>query len=391
MVDVTHLIQQFGGYPIRQQLRHGPDMIGHSSRHRRGDATPTPRRSTAPCWRRRIQALAQTVVWQHQMIVGQREPQLLFQPGSLFAKAAGLAGQAPIVLAQGEVLPFDKTGIDGVAGGRIVQPRLNRVRSTEHGFGRDGHYATVLPLLHYLRVEQRGRRLAPRLRMRPAPPLAARLIPLPVDMQQRGAVLGQLITREEGDAVIAHMGHPFQQQIGARLGAFAHHKGHHQSPDRCEGDPNPGIPIGFTHPFRRHEVLLFGMDKAPQLVQLAFAHGQVLPQIQHHPPTLLGRSVQPRAGRIFIDLDNPPGRPQRIALRQRADGGFKLRRLGIKFKIGGVHAQRHTPATCPAQRLLLAPRCTVLDQQALIEWATIIGTAPIRTVERVPVHSILPS
>src|SRR6266545_6184196 len=98
MVDVTHLIQQFGGYPIRQQLRHGPDMIGHSSRHRRGDATPTPRRSTAPCWRRRIQALAQTVVWQHQMIVGQREPQLLFQPGSLFAKAAGLAGQAPIVL-----------------------------------------------------------------------------------------------------------------------------------------------------------------------------------------------------------------------------------------------------------------------------------------------------
>jgi hypothetical protein len=57
------------------------------------------------------------------------------------------------------------------------------------------------------------------------------------------------------------------------------------------------------------------MDKAPQFVQLALSDGQLLPQIKYDKPTMLGGAIEPRTYGIFINLDNPRGRPDRIAFR----------------------------------------------------------------------------
>jgi len=160
-----------------------------------------------------------------------------------------------------------------------------------------------------------------------------------------------LITGKERDVVIGDLGDPFQQQIGASLGAFPDHKRHDQSPNRRKGDPNPGIAVGLTDEFGGQEILLFGMHKAPQLIQLAFSQRQVLPQREHDQPAMQRRAVQPRTGCIFVDLDNPPGRAQRIAFRQRTDGSFEKLWWSIEFKIGGAGVQGDAPSTGAAQSL----------------------------------------
>src|SRR5262249_14694424 len=152
---------------------------------------------------------------------------------------------------------------------------------------------------------------------------------------------------------IGHMCNPFQQQIGAGLGAFADHKRHDQSPDRCKGEPNPGIAIALTDQFGSQEILLFCMYKAPQLIELAFSQRQVLPQREHKEPAMNGRAVQPRAGRIFVDLDNPAGRAQRISFGQGTYGSFEKLWWSIEFKIGSASVQGDAPSTGTTQSLFL--------------------------------------
>ena len=242
----AHGFQKLGWHAVGQQLGHGPDMVGHSGRHCWCDRAPAARRPTSPSRLGRVQAVPQAVVWQDQMVVGQGEPQLLFQPGQLFAKPARFARQPPVALAQREVFPFDKAGVDSGARRRGVQSRSNRLGIPKHHPGRHSHHCATLPLLDHLRVEQVGQRLAAALRIAATVPVAGGLVPLAIDMQQSGAVLSQFITGKERDAVIGHLGHPLQQQIGAGLRAFADDEGQDQPPNRRKGDPN------LRHPHTSH-------------------------------------------------------------------------------------------------------------------------------------------
>ena len=210
-------------------------------------------------------------------------------------------------------------------------------------------------------------------------------------MQQCGAILSQLITGKEGDTLIGHLGHPREQQIGAGLGAFADDKGQHQAPHRRKGKPNPGISVRLTHEFGRDQIVLFGMYKAPQLIQLAFGHGQPLPQVEHDQPALHRCTVQPGTSSIFIDLDDPPGGTQGIAFSQRTDRRVEKRWRGVQFKRGRAGIQGNAPSTCTAPRLFLPTRRAIFDQQSLVKWAPVTRAAAIRTVECVPVQSILPA
>jgi hypothetical protein len=54
------------------------------------------------------------------MRVGHRQPQLLLKPGQLFRKAIGTAGQASVVLALGQIISFDKAGVNGLTNGGLV-------------------------------------------------------------------------------------------------------------------------------------------------------------------------------------------------------------------------------------------------------------------------------
>src|SRR5437763_14290531 len=155
--------------------------------------------------------------------------------------------------------------------------------------------------------------------------------------------------------------------------------------------------------------------KLHNAIGLAFGHRHPLPQVEHDQPALhrcpvqpgtgsifidltststvthQGQLVQPGTGSIFIDLDNSPGGTQGIAFSQRTDRGVEKCWRGIQFKIGRAGIQGNAPSTRTAQRLFLPTRRAIFDQQSLVKWAPVRRAAAIRTVEGVPVHSILPA
>src|SRR5947209_19580186 len=104
--ESMYTVQKFGWHAVGQQLSDAPDMVGHPGCHCWRDRAPAAHRSTSPRWFGHEQRLPQALVWQNQVIIGQREPQLLFQPRQLFAKAACFARQPSVALAQGKVFPF---------------------------------------------------------------------------------------------------------------------------------------------------------------------------------------------------------------------------------------------------------------------------------------------
>ncbi len=181
--DIMHPVQKLSWHAVGQQLGHGPDMVGHPGRRGFRDRAPAARRPTSPSRFGRVQALPQALVWQDQVIVGQREPQLLFQPRQFAALAARFARQPPVALAQREVFPFDKAGVDRGARRRSVQSRGNRFGIPKHHPGRHAHYGATLPLLDHLRIEQIGRRRAAALRIAATVPVTSRLVPLSIDMR----------------------------------------------------------------------------------------------------------------------------------------------------------------------------------------------------------------
>ena len=101
------------------------DPGGPRWRHR----LPAPFRSLAAggFWDR--QRLPQALVGQHQMLRRQGQPELCFKPGQLLANAMGLASQAPVMLAQRQMLSRHIAGVDGRAGGPRCQADGDRVGS----------------------------------------------------------------------------------------------------------------------------------------------------------------------------------------------------------------------------------------------------------------------
>jgi hypothetical protein len=123
-------IQKRRWHPKAQQLRSGPDMICHPHRHGRRDGPPFTGRSVASGRFRRGQFLAQAEVGQAEMVVSQRQPQLLFHPRPFLGKRGRLASQPPIVLAPGQVIPLHKARVDRRAGGGCGPSRLKLVRAS---------------------------------------------------------------------------------------------------------------------------------------------------------------------------------------------------------------------------------------------------------------------
>ena len=96
------------------------------------------------------------------------------------------------------------------------------------------------------------------------------------------------------------MGDTGQQQISTGLITFADHECQDQAPDRGKGDPHPGVPIGFAIDLGTGQMRLLGMHETPQLVELAFAHMQIVPEGQHDGATVACHPMQPGTDRILI-------------------------------------------------------------------------------------------
>src|SRR6266852_4094526 len=100
---------------------------------------------------------------------------------------------------------------------------------------------------------------------------------------------------------------------------------------------------------------LLGMYKTPQLVKLAFAHMQIVPEVQHDCATVACNPMQPGTDRVLVYLDDSCGRAQRIAFRQRAH-------RGLKTTIRCPVTQDHTPFARFTPRPRLSTAGPVLDQ-----------------------------
>ena len=135
--------------------------------------------------------------------------------------------------------------------------------------------------------------------------------------------------------------------------------------------------------------VLLGMHKAPELVQLAFNDMEVAPQGKHHQAAVWSGSLHPCATGVFVDLDNTSRRPDRIACRQCPHRPLKNRWVCVQVQVSCPLPDRPLCSARPASRLSLAMTTAVFDQLSLGERASIIPAAPIRTVERLPVHVVL--
>jgi hypothetical protein len=102
------------------------------------------------------------------------------------------------------------------------------------------------------------------------------------------------------------------------------------------------------------------------------------------------RPVQPVTGRILVNVYNPGGAPPRMAFSQGPDRHLEDRRFGMQIPVRRPVPQRHALPTNPTLRLWLAMTGAMFDQPALRTGSSITSTAALRTIERLPVHRILP-
>jgi len=62
---------------------------------------------------------------QHEVIIGQAQPQMLLSPGQIFGEAQYLACKPTIALATRQVVAFDETGIDRLTDWGCCSARLH--------------------------------------------------------------------------------------------------------------------------------------------------------------------------------------------------------------------------------------------------------------------------
>ena len=136
-------------------------------------------------------------------------------------------------------------------------------------------------------------------------------------------------------------------------------------------------------------MVLLGMHKAPEFVQLAFDDMEVTPQVKHHQSAVLGRSIQPCTHSIFVDLDDACRCSDRISFRSCPHRHLKNGWVCMQIQVGCPISERHRRFASFAPRLFLAVTTAILDQESLQERTPIIPATPVRTAEGLPVHFVL--
>src|SRR5712692_11988493 len=102
-----------------EQFVHGPDMIGQSRCHRRGYWLPLFARASATVgWERARQALPQSPMRYHKVIVGESQRELMFQVVRIFREGIDLASHPARVLPHRQIVALHAIGVDGLANGR---------------------------------------------------------------------------------------------------------------------------------------------------------------------------------------------------------------------------------------------------------------------------------
>src|SRR5262245_30259005 len=99
---------------------------------------------------------------------------------------------------------------------------------------------------------------------------------------------------------------------------------------------------------------------------------------------MVSGAIEPGTYSILIDLEDPRGRPDRMAFRQGANGQFKQRRIMRQIDIGRSVCPGDGTPTCATQGLALAPRGPILDHPALAKAHAVKQTGRIWTIQGFP-------
>jgi hypothetical protein len=387
--QLVELINKRCRNAIRQHLVGRPHLLGQASCHGRRAWLPAARRSCPAGWFDHRQCLPHAVMGQHHMRVRQRQPPLFCQPWELFAERLGRARQSTMVLAKRQMLAFDNAGLDRRARWECGPARGKASGVSTHDVMVDRHHTTPFARLHHLGIAPLMVGNAPWMGVRAPRATPWRLRPFAIHRQQGGPVCRPWVAGNKGDQGRGDRRDALPQHIGCRLRALADDKGHDPAPLWGQGPPDPGIAIGVTRGVRPRERLVFRMDNTPQFVHLTLSEGPLLPHIQSYQPTLLGGALEPGTHGILVNLDDPRGRPERMAFRSGANGQFKQRRVMLHIDLRGTVGQGHATPTRATQSLALAPCGPMLDQPALAKAHAVKRTDRMWTLEGFPVHMIL--
>src|SRR5215471_11850448 len=98
--------------------------------------------------------MAQAVMWYHEVIIGQAQPQLLLSPGQVLGEAEHFARQTAVTLATRQVVAFNETDVDGLTDRRSGSACLHGCFRAEDNLGGHLDYASTFPALDDLGILQ---------------------------------------------------------------------------------------------------------------------------------------------------------------------------------------------------------------------------------------------
>ena len=301
----------------------------------------------------------------------------------------GLARQSTMVLTKRPMLSCDNAGLDGRARWACGQERGHALSVSTHDVLVDRPHAPPVARLHHVGIAQRVVGNAPWMGVGAPRATPWRLIPCSRYMPHGSMVCRQVITGQKGEQVRGDMRDPLPQQMGCSWRARADDTGHNPAPLGRTGPPAPGIAIGVTRGLRPRERRVLRRDNTPPLGHLTRSAGELWPPVQGHKPTLPGGPIEPWTHGILIHLHDPRRRPDRIALRQGANGQFTQCRVMLHIARGGSGRQGDAMPTRATHGLALAPRGPMRDHPALVKAHAVKRTARIGTIEGFPVPMIL--
>lgn len=91
------------------------------------------------------------------MIIGQAQPEMFLHPSQVFGETEHFTGQPSIALATGQVVTFDKAGVNRLAGSGGCQASLDGFWRPKDDFLGHFHNPSILPTFDHLSVKKTGR------------------------------------------------------------------------------------------------------------------------------------------------------------------------------------------------------------------------------------------
>src|SRR5215471_21814939 len=190
-------------------------MINEASGHSRGHRLPLLGRSVVACGRHRVrQALAQTAVWHHEMVIRKGESTLIFQVVLVFREGIDLPSHPSSLLAYRQVVALHAIRIDGVADRRRPQGRLTLLSGPVDDARGDVDAPTMRALFDNHRVAQVGWRVAAGFGHTPTGPLPRWGVAYTIHLQQSVGIVRQDVAGEAWYVPVSRRLQPQHQPAG---------------------------------------------------------------------------------------------------------------------------------------------------------------------------------